>query len=312
MSSEVTVVFDRGNNSELNLDLLESGDKKQHYIAGLKKNQLPELFAIPRKKYVELKAPNLARVTAYRTISNVFSRDLVTVISHNPELEKGQLQGLIIEKDKIIAKLKDIQDTLTKRLAKIITKGKKPTVDSVTKTVATILKAEYMDEIFSYKVFMKNDNVILSFSVNEKAIEKIKATKLGITAFFTDRRDLSTEMIVNMYRSAWHVESAFKQLKDTSHNTVRPMFHWTDEKIRVHIFDCVLALRLCSLLVKELYDKGIHTSINAMIEAMSEITKVTTFFKPLNKPTKVNSFTKAKDLGARIESIYQLQQKYGS
>jgi transposase len=73
------------------------------------------------------------------------------------------------------------------------------------------------------------------------------------------------------------MESSFRQLKDTDHLTVRPIFHWTDNRIRVHIFICVLGYRMCCLLRKELAEKGIVLSINRILEEVAAIRKVTTF-----------------------------------
>lgn len=52
--SDVTIVFDRGNNSEDNIALLEEGDFPFHYVGGLKKNQAKELFLIPLSEYTPL------------------------------------------------------------------------------------------------------------------------------------------------------------------------------------------------------------------------------------------------------------------
>ncbi|MCL5677510.1 MAG: hypothetical protein M1602_06605, partial [Firmicutes bacterium] len=53
-----------------------------------------------------------------------------------------------------------------------------------------------------------------------------------------------------------------------------PMFHWTDPKIRVHAFYCVLALTLCSLLRRELHLAGIDLSIPTLLETLSDIHEV--------------------------------------
>ena len=50
-----------------------------------------------------------------------------------------------------------------------------------------------------------------------------------------------------------------------------PMFHWTDSKIQVHAFYCVLALLLTSLLQRELARKGEPLSINRMLEELGGI-----------------------------------------
>ncbi|MDR1536527.1 MAG: transposase, partial [Clostridiales bacterium] len=74
--------------------------------------------------------------------------------------------------------------------------------------------------------------------------------------------------IESAYRSAWKAEHALRQMKDASHLTVRPLFHWTDAKIKVHIFYCVLAYRLCCLLKKELDGAGIQDSLDHIIDEM--------------------------------------------
>ena len=84
-------------------------------------------------------------------------------------------------------------------------------------------------------------------------------------------------------------------MKDTEHLSVRPIFHWTDEKINVHLFSCVLAYRLCCLAVKELADKGIRITINDLLVGMSEIRRVTTFFGDLG-PNRYGRFLAAMKL----------------
>ena len=49
------------------------------------------------------------------------------------------------------------------------------------------------------------------------------------------------------------------------------MFHWTDSKIQVHAFYCVLALLLSSLLQRELARQGEPLSINRMLEELGGI-----------------------------------------
>ena len=308
--SDVTVVFDRGNNSEANIDLLESGDFKLHYVGGLKKNQAQGLFAIDRSEYAPLGAPSLQGQLAYRREMEVFGRKSTVVIVYNPDLEKGQMQGILANREKAEARLAELQHKLARRANGEITKGKKPTAQSISAAVEKILNAEYMQDIFHYEISENAGGFSLAFEASEENLERIRYGQLGKTALFTDRSDFTSEQIVMAYRSAWHVESAFKQLKDPDHMTVRPIFHWTDDKIRVHIFTCVLAYRLCSLLVKELYDNGISISINRLMDEMSRLKRIHTFFGDIKKPDKVESFTLGSELAGRIEQIYNLKEKY--
>ena len=42
--------------------------------------------------------------------------------------------------------------------------------------------------------------------------------------------------------------AGFRQLKDLHLVGPSPMFHWTEAKIRVHVFSCVLALAVAHLM----------------------------------------------------------------
>ena len=61
-----------------------------------------------------------------------------------------------------------------------------------------------------------------------------------------------TAVIVANYRSQETVEADFRQMKDPEVVSFSPMFHWTDQKIRVHVFYCVLALMVARLMVRGL------------------------------------------------------------
>lgn len=316
--ADITIVFDRGNNSEDNLDLLESAGLQFHYVGGLKKNQVPELFTVDKTDYYALDCPDDApdkwkALRVYRKSVEVFGRKVIGLIVHNPELENGQLQGIRINTQKTKAELMSIQERLMKRARGEIRKGKKPTSASVITAVGKILGSrEYMKDIFDYEVLEKDSFVYLTFSASDSRLEEIRQTQLGKTALFTDRDELTDYQIISAYRSAWHVESAFKQMKDTDFLAVRPIFHWTDQKIAVHIFICVLAYRLCTLLRKELHEKGIDCSIDQLLDSMNEINRVTTFYGTPDKPKKVEAFIQGDDLAQRIEMVYQLQSKYYS
>ena len=314
--ADITLVFDRGNNSEDNLELIESEGLQFHYVGGLKKNQVPELFAVSKSDYVPLPCPDDAdekykELTAYHMDAEVFGRKVKTVIVYNPELEKGQLQGIHINIDKTRSELLDLQGRLLKRAKGEITKGRKPTAESVQKAVRKILDSrEYMADIFEYEILEKDKHILITFSDSEQKLRTITEEQLGKTALFTDRSEMSDYQVVAAYRSAWHVESSFKQMKDTDFLTVRPIFHWTDQRIAVHIFLCVLAYRLCALLRKELHQKGIDCSINQCLKSMNAVNRVTTFYGPIAKPKKIEAFIAGDELASRIEKVYELQSKY--
>jgi transposase len=111
----------------------------------------------------------------------------------------------------------------------------------------------------------------LTFHTGQAALDRLCRVQFGKTILFTDNADWADEEIVLAYRSQYHIEDAFKQMKNPHFLGWSPMFHWTDSKIQVHAFYCVLALLLTSLLQRELARKGEPLSINRMLEELGGI-----------------------------------------
>ena len=84
------------------------------------------------------------------------------------------------------------------------------------------------------------------------------------------------------------------------------MFHWTDSKIQVHAFYCVLALLLSSLLQRELAQKGEPLSINRMLEELGGIRQTLVVYprRPgQRQPSTATCFTRMTALQQRLFSL---------
>jgi transposase len=118
----------------------------------------------------------------------------------------------------------------------------------------------------------------LRWAFRDREWERLDRTLLGKTILFTDREEWTDEQIVMAYRSQSHVEAAFRRMKDPRFLTFRPTHHWTDQKLRVHAFYCVLALMITSLLCRKLAQAGITMSIARMIERLKDINEVVNLY----------------------------------
>jgi transposase len=76
---------------------------------------------------------------------------------------------------------------------------------------------------------------------------------------------------VTAYRSQNDVESSFRQMKDPHVVSFSPMHHWTDSKIRVHVFYCVLALTIAHLMRRETEKTGLHLSVRQLLATLAGI-----------------------------------------
>ena len=129
---------------------------------------------------------------------------------------------------------------------------------------------------------------VLSYRFREEAWQQLQATRLGKTILFTDRTAWTDAEVVSGYRRQHPVESAFRDLKHVKHLSLRPQRHWTDQKIRVHVFYCVLALMLCGLLRRELDRRGLPRSLPALLEELGQIREVGVVYpaaEPGGEPT---------------------------
>ncbi len=265
----ITLVFDKGNNSQEAFQTLQS--TPFHFVGSLVPSQHSDLLAIPRSQFHALTTAGLEGVEAYRAQKKVFGQSRTIVVTFNRNLYDGQLQGITASLHKARRKLSDLQTQLQRRREGEVKGGKAPTLDSVRKQTHSICSAQFVEKILKVEIHEDSTGLQLTFGTDQDALDRLCQVQLGKTILFTDNADWSEEQIVLAYRSQYHIEDAFKQMKNPHFLGWSPMFHWTDSKIQVHAFYCVLALLLTSLLQRELTGKGEPLSINRMLEELGGV-----------------------------------------
>ena len=149
---------------------------------------------------------------------------------------------------------------------------------------------------------------VRSTSAESSALDRLCRVQLGKTILFTDNADWSDEEIVLAYRSQYHIEDAFKQMKNPHFLHWIPMFHWTDSKIRVHAFYCVLALTLSSVLQREVWRQGEPLSINRLLEELGGIRETLVIY-PRRQGQRQNQtatcLTRMSPLQQRLLSVWR-------
>ena len=313
-TADITVSFDKGNNAEEVIDALENGRISFHYVGGLRLSQVPELLEISTVKYKVYKdeySKTKEKTKVYRTKTSLYGRDMTVLVTFNPRLFKKHVHTHEDNISKTESELAELKQQLEERALKDVLKGRQMTEESVTKRLKDILSRDHMSKVFTTNIesSVHPNKPRITFRFKEDVSSKVTKTHFGKRAFFTNRHEWTNEEIVGAYDSAWHVEGVFRQLKNPHHLPVRPIFHWTDQKIKVHIFFCVLAYRLCTILNHELRLKNIDVSINKMMESLSGVKKVTTILGTDNSDILI-SLSKGDFLAEEILNIYCLRAKY--
>ena len=275
---DLTLVFDKGNNSEDNMAVID--DSPYHFVGSLKLNQCPDLVAAPLEWYSPLEHERLFGVRAFRVTREVFGKKRTILVTYNEQLLLAQSQSLLNEIRKRTRNLNDLGRKLRKRRTGEIKGGRKPTVASVTKQAEALLKGQYVKDIVRIEVTEQDGFPKLSYQVDQDMLQRIFEENFGKTILFTDNHAWSNEEIVLAYRGQAGIENCFKTMKNPHFVSWSPLFHWTEDKVRVHAFYCVVALTLASLLKRQLHHNGIELSIPAMIEALSAIREVAITYPP--------------------------------
>ena len=267
----ITLIFDKGNNSKEAFATL--GATPFHFIGSLVASQHADLLGVPLAKFQPLSGARLASCLAYRTSKLVFGQERTIVITYNENLLEGQLQGIHASLTKARRKLDELQASLRRRREGRLQQGHAPTTESVRKHVEQILSGQFLKSLLDYAI-APGPVPTLRYHTNTTALGRLTRTHLGKTLLFTDNADWSNEEIVLGYRAQHHIESAFRDMKNPHFLGWSPMFHWTDSKIRVHAFYCVLALTLTSLLQRALHQRGLDLSLTRLMELLGGIQEV--------------------------------------
>ena len=298
---EVTWIFDKGNNSQENLQAV--AETPFHFIGSLVPTQHPRLLAVEPSRFRSLDGEGLPGVRAYRTRYPVFGVERTVLVVYNERLFVAQCRTLLRE----IAKRQQQFEELAARLERWrrgqMHGGQRPSLEATRKKVQGWLKARHMKELFAVELSEQDRLPTLHVESDQSAWEHLQATLLGKTLLFTDQDDWSDAALIQAYRSQSRIEQAFRTLKDPHHLALRPQYHWTDQKIRVHVLICVMALMLVSLLRRELHARGIDLSIPAALRLLGGIREMVMLFPPARPggaPTVRTCLTRMSDEQRRL------------
>lgn len=289
----LTLVFDKGNNSQDNLEAVHASP--YHFVGSLVPTQYPSLLEIPRRRFRSLAPEGLPGVRVHRTRLPVFGLSRTVLVVYNENLFVAQSKTLLRQ----IGKRQQLLRECVQRLEKWRrgeTKGpRRPTLEGTRKKVRNWLKTRHMSDLFDFQLHEEEGFPLLRYQFNRQAWQRLQQTLLGKTILFTDNHDWSDVEIVRAYRCQYHIEDAFRELKDPHLIALRPQYHWTDQKIRVHVFTCVVALMLLSLLRRQSHRKGIDMSIRRILRLLGGIREILMVFPPHSghsQPTIRTSLTR--------------------
>jgi transposase len=230
---QLTLIFDAGASSKQNLDGLDP--QQERYVTALRPSNHRVLLGEAVDHLEEVTLATGAVVKAWRTRQLLAGKEREAVIVFSPQLYEGQLRGLHQGLDRCWRELQQM--------------GRQTSVPAAQQRLARICGRQYVRSVMRYEVELAEPgHTAVRLWCDWEEYRRLTTRYFGLRLLVTDRSEWSTAQIISAYRGLFNVEAVFRNLKDPGMLATHPQFHWTDQKLQVHIFMCVTAYLLVRLL----------------------------------------------------------------
>jgi transposase len=299
--TEMTVVFDAGQNSDANFaDLATTG---LHYIGSVPASDCPDLLTRPAKD--RRPVPGYPGLTALEVHRAVYGIDRRAILTHSDELHAAQVTGF---EGTTLAKAARKLDDLAATLARGRTRRSRDTVEEA---IRGIVKDTWVRRVVRWDLTGdKPAELRLSWHVDPDARQQLEDELFGKHVLITDHDDWSVTDVVAGYRSQSEAEFSFRQLKDRHVVSFSPMHHWSEHSIRVHVFTCVLALQIAHLLRLQTERAGLHLSVRELLAQLAGIGETVLIYPTSGRgrPKARRMLTQTTELQDQLIQIFDLDR----
>jgi len=268
-ATRVTLVYDRGCHSDRLLTLFEPGEL--HFVCGLQAGRYRERLEVPLAALGEL--AELPGYQAKRSQVTIAGRRYTLLCVRSEAFAARQLAGFRQTLAKALRQLAELEGPLK-------TGRGRRTKSALEAVVAEILKPRQLKRVLRVEVQGSEQRPSLSYQLDEQALAHLEQRVFGRSLLLSDRHDWTDAEIIGAYHALNRNEQAIRRAKDPDYLAARPIYHWTDQKIRVHLFCCVLALLLTHTIWKRAAEAGIDASPERLLEALSELDQIELVYPP--------------------------------
>lgn len=258
-----TLVFDRGNNSKKNLDIVKS--LGFYYVGALTPYHHKEIIDRATQEMSTISVNNES-LAVYREKSAIWEDEKTILVFISDRLKAGQIRGVYQSLAKKEKSLKELQQEL------VNPKGKKRNREALEKKITTIASGQYLKDILKWKLIETGDGkYYLDYQIDQEQLLFVEE-KLGFRIIMTNRHEWTSQEIITAYYGQSKIEHAFRNMKNPYHLALKPQYHWTDQKIKVHYFICVIGYMLTSIIWREARVKAGYTgSLDNLLDILNNI-----------------------------------------
>jgi transposase len=295
----LTVVYDAGcDSADGQADVQAS---PLHFVGSLRPSDHPDVLAIPARRFRVVDTTRFPGLTAVETRTMALGADRRVVITHSETFHLRQVRGF----EQTLAKARRRLATLQARLARGRTRRPRQAVEA---EITDILNPRWLSRVITWQLAGEEPaSLRLRWRTDPAAKRRLAREVFGKRLLFTDREDWPLAEVVAAYRSQADVEAGFRQLKDPKVVSFSPMFHWTDQKIRVHVFYCVLALAVAHLLRRQAAQAGIVMSVRELLATLAGIQETVLLYQGARgRPRARHVLTEMDPIQQRLYDLFSL------
>lgn len=298
-SDTLTVVYDAGCDSAAGQAHVQASPL--HFVGSLRPSDHPDLLAIPARRLRVVDAERFPGLTATETRTMALGAERRVILTHSDTFHLRQARGF----EQTLAKARRRLAALQARLARGRTRRPRQAVKA---EITEILKPRWLSRVITWQLDGDSPaSLRLHWRTDPAAKRRLARELFGKRLLFTDREDWPLAEVVAAYRSQADVEAGFRQLKDPKVVSFSPMFHWTDQKIRVHVFYCVLALAVAHLLRRQAAQAGLHLSVRELLGTLAGIQETVLLYQgQRGRPRARHVLTEMDPIQQRLYDLFGL------
>jgi transposase len=268
----VTLVFDKGSAALYNtLALDQSG---LGWISALPWNQAPQDFRQTPLEQLTALSSDQPGVQAFQQKLLVHGKERSCVLKYSAPFLSEQVHSLSTNLAKVTQSLRRLSIDLTQPDCAL---KERPIRTKISRWLSS---AHFLDELINYELKWENSRWRLQFEVDTSAFNRLMAQRLGRTVLMTNRMDWTAEQVVAGYAGQQQVEKVFRGLKDGDWLNWGPLYHWTDSKIRVHAFYCMLGISLMNYLHAQVQKVCPQITVEQLKDELEDITQCVLLYPP--------------------------------
>jgi len=273
----ITLVFDKGNNSE---ELILKLDESRHHFVGSRSPyHHKDLCHVSLEQYRDVNIKNGETIPVYETREEIYGVQRRIIVSFNESTYQRQLHRMAKNLEKAKEELSSF-----KRKAKDA--DGRSTMDSMQRQALEITDRYHVTGLLDIDILEEENRFKVSARKNFPAIEEAE-TRFGKQILFTDRESLTAGEIIDIYLDRYIIEDAFRITKSDRWVKMDPVFHWTDSKMRVHALTCMIALLLVRIAHKRARANGFTHGAERMLELLSSINTAILLYPKSTKAARI-------------------------